>query len=90
VPGGKTTLEALHYLAALGPSRKQTLDKPPLDIIATPWKRLVFDEEHRVSRRGYTLCFLDQLQDALRRRDVYVGVVSENGKNRTLSRLQRP
>ena len=71
-PSGKTTLEALNYLAALGPSRKQTLDDPPLDIITTPWKRLVFDEENRVSRRGYTLCFLDKLQDALRRRDIYV------------------
>ena len=71
-PGGKATLEALDYLAALGPSRKQTLDKPPLDIIANPWKRLVYDEENRIGRRGYTLCFLDKLQDALRRRDVYV------------------
>jgi TnpA family transposase len=71
-PGGKTTLDAFNHLAALGLSRKQTLDNPPLDIITNPWKRLVFDEEKRVTRRGYTLCFLDKLQDALRRRDVYV------------------
>jgi TnpA family transposase len=71
-PGGKATLEALNYLASLGLSRKQTLDNPPLDIITAPWKRLVFDGEKRVIRRGYTLCFLDRLQDALRRRDVYV------------------
>ena len=71
-PGGKATLDALNYLAALGLSRKQTLDNPPPDIVTNPWKRLVFDGEKRVSRRGYTLCFLDRLQDALRRRDVYV------------------
>ena len=71
-PGGEATLEALDYLAALGPSRKQTLDDPPLDIVANPWKRSVLDEGKRASRRGYTLCFLDRLQDALRRRDVYV------------------
>ena len=71
-PGGKAALDALNYLAALGLSRKQTLDNPPLDIITNPWKRLVFDGEKRASRRGYTLCFLDRLQDALRRRDVYV------------------
>jgi hypothetical protein len=71
-PGGKATLDALNYLAALGLPRKQTLDNPPLDIVTNPWKRLVFDGEKRVSRRGYTLCFLDRLQDALRRRDVYV------------------
>jgi TnpA family transposase len=70
--GGKSTLDALNYLAALGPSRRQTLDNPPLDIITTPWKRLVFDGEKQVIRRGYTLCLLDKLQDALRRRDVYV------------------
>ena len=71
-PGGKMTLDALTYLAALGPSRQQTLDHPPLEIVTKPWKRLVFDEEKRVTRRGYTLCLLDKLQDALRRRDVYV------------------
>ena len=71
-PGGKVTLDAFNYLAALGPSRKQTLENPPLDIITNPWKRLVYDGEKRVNRQGYTLCFLDKLQDALRRRDVYV------------------
>jgi TnpA family transposase len=33
---------------------------------------LIFDKEGRVTKRGYTLCFLDKLQDSLRRRDVYV------------------
>jgi len=32
----------------------------------------VFDKEDRVTKRGYTLCFLDKLQDSLRRRDIYV------------------
>ena len=32
----------------------------------------MFDQEERVTKRGYTLCFLDKLQDSLRRRDVYV------------------
>ena len=71
-PAGKITLEAFHYLAAFGVTRQQLLENPPLDIITPPWKRLVFDKEARVTKRGYTLCFLDKLQDALRRRDVYV------------------
>jgi TnpA family transposase len=71
-PGGKTTIDALNYLASLGMSRKQILDNPPLGILSTPWKRLVFDKEGRVTKRGYALCFLDKLQDRLRRRDVYV------------------
>ncbi|MGI2142691.1 Tn3 family transposase, partial [Shewanella baltica] len=48
------------------------LDEAPLDIVSNPWKRLVFDKEDRVTKRGYTLCFLDKLQDSLRRRDIYV------------------
>jgi TnpA family transposase len=71
-PAGEMTLTAFNYLAALEPSRKQTLDKPPLAIVASSWKRLVFDQAGQVSKRGYTLCFLEKLQDALRRRDIYV------------------
>ncbi len=51
--------------------RARSLDNPPLDIITKPWKRLIFDKEERVTKRGYTLCFLDRLQDSLRRRDIY-------------------
>ncbi len=69
---GQATVEAFHYLGSLGPSRKQVLENAPLDILTNPWKRLVFDKEGRATKRGYTLCFLDRLQDALRRRDVYV------------------
>lgn len=71
-PAGRTTLEASICLKEGVSNRKQTLDNPPLEIVSGPWKRLVFDKEGRVSRRGYTLCFLDRLQDALRRRDIYV------------------
>ncbi|MCJ7601819.1 MAG: Tn3 family transposase [Desulfobulbaceae bacterium] len=71
-PAGKITLGAFQYLAALGVSHQKLLEEPPLDIITSPWKRLVFDKEGRVTRKGYTLCFLDKLQDALRRRDIYV------------------
>jgi len=71
-PAGESTLKAFHYLATFDQSRKQILDNPPLDIITNPWKRLVFDKDERIVRQGYTLCFLDKLQDALRRRDIYV------------------
>lgn len=71
-PAGKATLEAHQYLAGLLESRKQLLEEAPLDIVSNPWKRLVFDKEGRVTKRGYTLCFLDKLQDSLRRRDIYV------------------
>lgn len=71
-PAGKTTLETLQYLSSLLESRKQLLEEAPLEIVSNPWKGLVFDKEGRVTKRGYTLCFLDKLQDSLRRRDIYV------------------
>ena len=71
-PAGENTLDAYNYLASLLESRKQLLDDAPLDIVSNPWKHLVFDKDGRVNKRGYTLCFLDKLQESLRRRDVYV------------------
>jgi TnpA family transposase len=71
-PAGATTIEAMNYLAALGRSRKQILENPPLDILTNAWNRLVFNQEGQATKPGYTLCFLDKLQDSLRRRDVYV------------------
>lgn len=71
-PAGKNTLEAFNYLASLGSSRKKILENPPLDIITKPWKRIVFNKDGKIIRQGYIMCFLDNLQDSLRRRDVYV------------------
>lgn len=71
-PAGIATIDALNYLANIGALRNQILDNPPLGIITNSWKRVVFDAENQVTKRGYTLCFLGKLQDSLRRRDVYV------------------
>ena len=82
-PAGKLTLDAFNYLADLGSSHKQNLDNPPLDIISNPWKRLVYDKEGQITKRGYTLCFLDKLQDSMRRRDVFVKNSDRWGDPRT-------
>jgi len=71
-PAGATTMDVCNYLIELGPTRKQILDDAPIEIVSKPWRRLVFDKEGRVTKPGYTLCFLDKLQDSLRRRDLYV------------------
>lgn len=71
-PAGEATVETHQYLARMLESRKQLLEEAPLDIVSNSWKRIVFDKDGRVTKRGYTLCFLDKLQDSLRRRDVYV------------------
>lgn len=71
-PAGKTTMDAFNFLAGNKDSRKQTLDFAPLKIITNPWKRLVFDKHGKVTKQGYTLCFIDRLQDSLRRRDLFI------------------
>ena len=71
-PAGIATMNALSYLADMGTTWRKTLDNPPLAFITQPWRRIVFDTNDQVLMRGYVLCFLNTLQDSLRRRDVYV------------------
>lgn len=71
-PEGKNTLKAFDYMVENKDSRKKIFENPPLEIIGQAWKRLVFNSEKLINRQAYTLCFLDKLQDSLRRRDVYV------------------
>jgi hypothetical protein len=52
-PAGEVTLSAFNYLVSMGISRKQILEDPPLEIITNPWKRLVFDLEGRITKRGW-------------------------------------
>ncbi len=71
-PDGEHTLAAIHYLAELNGSKKRILDDAPENIISGPWKRLVYDADGRIQRAGYSLCLLERLQDALRRRDIWL------------------
>ena len=71
-PAGIATMNALNYLADMGTTWRKKLDNPPLEFITQPWRRIVFDTNDQVLMRGYVLCFLNTLQDSLRRRDVYV------------------
>ncbi len=71
-PAGEYTLAAIHYLTELNGSKKRILDDAPEHIITGPWKRLVYDAEGRIQRAGYSLCLLERLQDALRRRDIWL------------------
>lgn len=69
---GQPVLKAWKYLASLEGKRKPDMKQAPLEVIPAAWKRLVIGQDQQVDRRAYTLCVLEQLQDALRRRDVYV------------------
>jgi len=69
---GQPILEALHFLAAIEGKRTPNMNTAPQEWVPTPWQRLVLSDDHQVDRRAYTLCLLEQLQDRLRRRDVFV------------------
>ncbi len=59
------------------------MDAAPRSVITEAWRPLVV-VEGRVDRRGYTLCVLDRLLLALRRRDVYVVDGDRGGDPRRL------
>jgi len=69
---GETTLTALNYLRELDSKPKKSLELAPLNIIPKSWQKLVIEEEGGINKQAYTLCLLEQLQDKLRRRDIYV------------------
>lgn len=70
-PSGEHLLNAFHYLRDEGISHRRFLKDAPLDIVKPTWKHLVFQEDGQISKQGYCLCFLSQLQDALRRRNLF-------------------
>jgi TnpA family transposase len=69
---GQPVVAALRFLAALEGERLPRLGPAPLAVVSRPWRRFVLGPHHRVDRRYYTFCALERLQDALRRRDVFV------------------
>jgi len=71
-PTGENLLDIFHFLASLQYDKGQYLENPPSEIITSVWKRLITDKEGRISKKGYTICFLNHFLDALKRRDIYV------------------
>jgi hypothetical protein len=68
----RPVLDALRFLGRLEGRGAARLRGAPLDLVTRPWRRLVVDADDTVDRRFYTFCALERLQDALRRRDVFV------------------
>ncbi len=69
---GRPVLDAWEFLRAIEGRRGPDMRQAPVEVVRGAWRDLVWDEERRVSRTFYTWCVLDRLQDALRRRDVFV------------------
>ena len=70
-PAGAAVVAALEYLKRReAPARAQ--DVAPYAVVTTAWRRYVYGANDAVDHRAYTFCVLDQLREALRRRDVFV------------------
>lgn len=68
---GEPVVAAFDWLRAnLG--RKKPTDDAPREIVGKAWQRHVLHEDGGVDAHAYTFCVLDELQSALRRRDVFV------------------
>lgn len=69
---GKPLLEAVQFLRDLEEQRKPDMSQAPLEVVSPAWKRVVLGKDKKGDRAAYTLCVLQQLQERLRRRDIYV------------------
>jgi TnpA family transposase len=68
---GEPVVAAFDWLRA-NVRRKKPNDDTPRDIITKPWQHHVLQEDGTVDFHAYTFCVLDELQTALKRRDVFV------------------
>lgn len=68
---GKPIVEALNFLKSLEGKRKSQLTAAPMEAVPKVWKRWV-EQEDKVDRKAYTVSILCQLQDSLRKRDIFV------------------
>lgn len=67
-------LEAFEYLKSIDWNGRKSIDDAPVSVISRGWQRLAVDGGGKVDRKAYSLGVLEALQDALKRRDIYVSV----------------
>lgn len=68
---GEPVVAAVDWLRA-NQGGKKFADDAPREIVSKSWQRHVLGEDGGMDVHAYTFCVLDELQGALRRRDVFV------------------
>ena len=73
-PAGRSVLNAWQFLYRLDYDRPSPdLQDAPQDVVnSAAWRAVVYMQEKLIDRRYYTFCVLQQLVEALQRRDVFV------------------
>lgn len=69
MPGGQPVLKALQHLKKMEDGNARGL-KMPTDFVPKSWLRRVIKNDV-VDRRAWTLCLVDRLRGAIRRRDIF-------------------
>lgn len=70
--GGKAVLRSLEFLESIEGKRNPDMRAAPLDGISKAWRRRIIAQDGQVNKQAYTLCTLERLHTALRRRDIFV------------------
>jgi len=65
-------LGSLDYLRGIDWKGRKSIDDAPLTVVSKGWQRLAVADNGKVDRKAFALGVLEVLQDALKRRDVYV------------------
>jgi hypothetical protein len=68
---GRPVVTAFDWLQANMATKKPGTDAP-LEVVGKSWQRHVLREDGSIDFHAYTFCVLDELQTALKRRDVFV------------------
>ena len=68
--GGQPVLKALQHLQKMEDGKARGL-KMPTDFVPKSWLRRVIKNGLVVDRRAWTLCLVDRLRGAIRRRDIF-------------------
>jgi TnpA family transposase len=68
---GRPVVAAFDWLQVNIAAKKPGTDAP-LEVVRKPWQQHVLREDGSIDFHAYTFCVLDELQTALKRRDVFV------------------
>lgn len=75
-PAGMEELQAWRALATLEGRKRISLEEVPLQVVNGSWRPLTIAEDGSLNRSAYTLCVLEALTGALRKREVYAPAAS--------------
>lgn len=72
LPAGAAIVAAYQFLQQIDGQKRPSMNTAPQAIITRRWRPYVRTTTGDIDRLAYTYCVLDQLTDALRRREVFV------------------